>query len=110
MYEPGSLAGIINSPIPDLGPEDNIRISFPIFIMETAMVFKAPCASTIASCAANASNLFYAVTNGSPVSFAIFFATNLSYPFGVFNPVPTAVPPNANSDKCFNEFLIAAKP
>ena len=73
--EPGSLSGIKISPIPERGPEDNIRTSLAIFIKLTATVFSAPCASTIASCAANASNLFSAVTNGKPVSWAICFAT-----------------------------------
>ena len=41
----------------------------------TATVFSAPCASTMASCAANASNLFSAVTKGNPVSLAICLAT-----------------------------------
>jgi serine/threonine protein kinase len=63
----------------------------------TALRFKAPLNSIIASCAANASNLLVAVTKGKPVNSAIFLATNTSYPFGVFKPVPTAVPPNANS-------------
>ena len=38
-------------------------------------LFQAPWASTIASCAASASNLFSAVTNGRPVSFTMCFAT-----------------------------------
>ena len=42
MEDPGSLSGIKSSPIPDLGPEDNIRMSFAIFIKLTATVFKAP--------------------------------------------------------------------
>ena len=39
------------------------------------------------------------VMNGRPVNFAIFFATFSEYPLGVLIPVPTAVPPKANSDK-----------
>ncbi|MCY1370732.1 hypothetical protein D9M69_578370 [compost metagenome] len=78
IEDPGSLSGMINSPIPQRGPELNIRISFAIFIKETAVRFKAPESSTIASCAAKASNLFGAVTNGNPVKSAIFFATNTS--------------------------------
>jgi len=42
----------------------------------TANCFSAPCDSTIASCAANASNLFSAVTNGKAVYSAIFSATS----------------------------------
>ena len=41
MDDPGSLSGICNSPIPLLGPLDNMRISFAIFIRETATVFNA---------------------------------------------------------------------
>ena len=29
----------------------------------------------------------------------MYFETNLSYPLGEFSPVPTAVAPNASSDK-----------
>ena len=61
--EPGSLAGIDISPIPLLGPEDNILISFAIFIKDTAQPFNAAEALTVASFAANASNLFLAETN-----------------------------------------------
>lgn len=68
----------------------------PTFIRETATVLKAPCTSTIASCAARASNLFGAETNGKPVSCAIFATAFSEKPFRVFNPVPTAVPPRAN--------------
>ena len=71
MDEPGSLAGIIISPIPHLGPEASILISFPIFIRLTARVFNAPWASTMASCAARPSNLLLPVTKGSSVNFAI---------------------------------------
>ena len=75
IEEPGSLSGINNSPIPQRGPEDSILISLAIFIKDTATVFKAPCASTIASCAASASNLFSAVIKGKPVNSEIFLAT-----------------------------------
>ena len=44
---------------------------------------------------------------GKPVKSAIFFATNTSYPFGAFNPVPTAVPPSANSETATNALFIA---
>ena len=85
--------------MPDLGPEESILISLAIFIKLTATVFNAPCDSTIASCAANASNLFSAVTKGKPVKFAMCFATFSAYPFGVLMPVPTAVPPKASSER-----------
>ncbi len=87
---------MIISPIPDLGPEAIIRISFAILFKETATCFKAPCVSTNASCAAKASNLFLAVINGIFVKSAMYLATKTSYPLGVFKPVPTAVPPKAN--------------
>ena len=51
------------SPIPLLGPEDSILISLAIFINETAVFFRELDALTTASFAANASNLFLAVTN-----------------------------------------------
>ena len=97
MDEPGSLSGMMSSPIPERGPELSIRMSLPIFINDTAARFKAPDSSTIASCAASDSNLLGAVMKGRPVNSAIFFATKTSYPLGVFSPVPTAVPPKANS-------------
>ena len=96
--------------MPERGPEANIRTSLAILFNETASCFKAPCVSTMASFAANASNLLAAVINGCPVNSAIYSATFTSYPSGVFNPVPTAVPPKATSDKCVNVFLIAFKP
>ena len=68
MDEPGSFSGIKISPIPDRGPEANIRTSLAILFKETASCFKAPWVSTIASCEANASNLFGAVTKGCPVN------------------------------------------
>ena len=42
MEEPGSLAGMISSPIPERGPEAIKRISFAILFKETAICFKAP--------------------------------------------------------------------
>ena len=53
----------------------------------------------MASCAESASNLLAADRKGKPVSSAIFAATLSAYPGGVFIPVPTAVPPKANSNK-----------
>ena len=46
-----------------------------------------------------ASNLFSATLKLILQSFEIFFTVNLSKPSGQFNPVPTAVPPIANSDR-----------
>lgn len=94
--EPGSLAGRMISPMPERGPEPSKRISLAIFMRLTATVFMAPEASTIASCAARASNLFSAVTNGSSVMSATCFANSTSKPFLELMPVPTAVPPCAN--------------
>ncbi len=53
ILDPGSLAGKDSSPIPHRGPEPSHLMSFAIFINETARVFSAPDAETIASCAAN---------------------------------------------------------
>ena len=75
---PGSLAGIINSPIPDLGPEAIILMSLAILFKDTAICLSAPWVSTKASCAAKASNLFSAVTKGIAVNSAIYLATSTS--------------------------------
>ena len=61
---PGSFSGMVISPSPDRGPEASQRTSLAIFMSETATVFSAPCANTIASCAASASNLLGADSNG----------------------------------------------
>ena len=97
MDEPGSFAGIEISPIPDLGPLANQRISLAILNKDTATTFNAPDNSTIQSCPPNASNLFSAVRNGSPVISAISFDTAIPNPSTELIPVPTAVPPMANS-------------
>ncbi len=68
MELPGSLAGIDISPIPDRGPEAKSRMSLAILLSETAICFSAPWVSTMASWAAKASNLFSALTKGSPVN------------------------------------------
>src|SRR6266436_5552128 len=93
MDEPGSFAGKINSPKPQRGPEPNQRTSLAIFINAHARVFNAPLANTNASCAANAANLFGALTNGNLVNSAIFAAVFTANSGCVFKPVPTAVPP-----------------
>src|SRR5512147_1283984 len=62
--DPGSLAGRISSPNPERGPDARKRMSLAILLSETATTLSAPEASTIASCAASASNLFPAVTKG----------------------------------------------
>ncbi len=94
---PGSFSGMEISPRPQRGPDAIQRISFAIFMSEQASVFNAPCAKTSASCAASDSNLFGAVINGRPVNSAIVFAPRTANSGCVLSPVPTAVPPNANS-------------
>jgi len=96
MDEPGSLAGRMISPMPERGPEPSRRMSLAIFIRLTASVLSAPELSTIASCAARASNLFSAVTKDSFVISATCFANSTSKPTFELIPVPTAVPPWAS--------------
>ena len=81
------------SPRPDRGPDASQRTSLAIFISAAASVRSAPWASTRASCAARAANLFGAETNGSPVSSAIFAGHPLAELGWALSPVPTAVPP-----------------
>ena len=71
---PGSFSGKYNSPNPALGPDPNNRTSLAIFERLNATVFNIPLNATCASCAANASNLFGAETNGNPVNLEISFA------------------------------------
>ena len=97
IEDPGSFSGIRISPSPERGPEASQRTSLAIFMSAAASVRTAPWALTSASCAARASNLFGAVTNGIPVSFAISAATLCPKSAGAFKPVPTAVPPSASS-------------
>jgi hypothetical protein len=61
-----------------------------------AIVFRAPCAKSKASCAASASNLFGAETKGSAVMAAIRAAKARSKSRFALSPVPTAVPPWAS--------------
>ena len=97
MELPGSFFGSSSSPIPDLGPLANQRMSLAILNSEPATTFKAPDNSTTLSWAPKASNLFGADTKGKSVSPAIFSATSSPYPSTELIPVPTAVPPMANS-------------
>ena len=94
--EPGSFSGSRSSPKPQRGPEPSSRTSFAILVRLTATTFSAPDSSTRASCAASASNLFSAVTNGRPVIAATSRANFSAKPGGAFRPVPTAVPPWAS--------------
>ena len=61
IEEPGSFAGNINSPIPDLGPEEEILISFAILLIDNDSCFKAWWEETIPSFEERASNLFEAI-------------------------------------------------
>ncbi len=72
-------------------------MSFAIFMSATATPRNAALVRTIASNEPCAMNLLGAVTNGLPVSSAIFAATPTPNPLGALSPVPTAVPPIANS-------------
>ncbi len=83
--------------MPARGPEASQRTSLAIFIIAQASDFSAPCACTIASCAASASNLFGALTKGSPRAWRSSAATASPKPAGALSPVPTAVPPIASS-------------
>lgn len=61
--DPGSFSGKDNSPNPDLGPDPKNLISLAILCKDTAIVFKVPENSIMASLAYNDSNLLGAVTN-----------------------------------------------
>mmetsp|Transcript_17790 Transcript_17790/g.42698 ORF Transcript_17790/g.42698 Transcript_17790/m.42698 type:complete len:396 (-) Transcript_17790:392-1579(-) len=95
MLLPGSFSGRLSSPRPQRGPLPRNLMSLATFIREQATVLRCPLASTMASCAARASNLLGAVTKGSPVSAATSAATCSAKPSNVLRPVPTAVPPCA---------------
>ena len=95
--EPGSFSGSRSSPKPQRGPEPSRRMSLAILLRLTATTLSAPDSSTSASCAASASNLLGAVTNGRPVSAATSSAKRSAKPGVALRPVPTAVPPWASS-------------
>ena len=97
---PGSFSGIRISPRPERGPDASQRTSLAIFVSAAATVLSAPCACTIASCAAIASNRLGAVTNGVPASRDSASATSRPKSGCVFRPVPIAVPPIASSRRC----------
>lgn len=67
MLLPGSFSGRLISPRPQRGPDARKRMSLAIFMRLTATVLRAPDTSTMASCAANASNLLGAVLNGRSI-------------------------------------------
>src|SRR6201996_7580478 len=110
MDEPGSFSGRDNSPRPERGPEPRRRMSLAILNRLAATVLMAPWLNTMASWAASASNLLGAVVNAMPVILAICSATILSKPMGAFRPVPTAVPPWANSISLGIDCSIRAMP
>ncbi len=58
MDEPGSLAGMMSSPIPQRGPEASQRTSLAIFMRSAASALSAPWANTIWSLLVSAWNLF----------------------------------------------------
>src|SRR5262245_45607470 len=74
MDEPGSLAGRVNSPRPERGPEPSQRMSLAIFIRAQARALSAPLAMTIGSSEASAANLLGAEVNGKPVYWAMRWA------------------------------------
>ena len=88
---PGSFSGRLSSPNPHRGPDPKYLISFAIFMNETARTLSAPEASTMASWAARASNLFGAVWKVSPVIFEISRATLTSNPLRVLSPCELSV-------------------
>ena len=100
MELPGSFSGIEISPMPLRGPLASRRMSLAILVSEAASPFRAPCACTIASCEASASNLLGAVTNSQPARREISAAARAPNSAWVLRPVPTAVPPRASSDRC----------
>ena len=63
IEDPGSFAGRIISPIPDLGPQPKYRISFAILKNEVATTLKARESSTMQFWATSASSLLMAVLN-----------------------------------------------
>ena len=97
MEDPGSLAGIKISPIPERGPLASHLTSLAILNKDPATVFRAPDNSTMQSCPPRASNLLTAVLKGKPVRVEISSATMEPNSSNELMPVPTAVPPIANS-------------
>ena len=97
--EPGSLLGMRISPMPQRGPLASQRMSLAILSNAPASV--RTCADRLAklSCADSATNLFGALTNGSPVICTRCCAHSVPNSVGAFKPVPTAVPPIAKGYK-----------
>ena len=80
ILDPGSFSGRISSPRPLRGPLPKNLMSFAIFIILTAAVFRDPWKSTRASLVASDSNLLGAVTNLYPVYFDTYSATASAKP------------------------------
>ncbi len=95
--EPGCRSGMCSSPRPVFGPEPIHRRSLLIFVSETAIVRRAPDASTRPSRLACASKWSFASVIGSSVSSTMSSMTFCGKPSGVLMPVPTAVPPSGTS-------------
>ena len=105
IEEPGSFAGISNSPRPQRGPDANHLTSLAIFIISAASALRAPWEYTSASWEVSAWNLFGAVIKSWPVNSLIFLATLSPISGWALRPVPTAVPPSANSRTASRESL-----
>lgn len=95
--EPGCRSGMCSSPRPVFGPEPIQRMSLLILVSDTAIVRRAPDASTRPSRLACASKWSFASVIGSSVSAARSSMTFCGKPVGVLMPVPTAVPPSGTS-------------
>ena len=79
-------------------------MSLAIFMSAAASPLSAPCACTIASCVASASNLLGAVTNSLARERARSPRRRAAPNSGcVLSPVPTAVPPSASSERWASE-------
>ena len=99
---PGSFSGMRDLAEARSAARDaSQRTSLAIFISAAASVFSAPCACTIASCAASASNLFGAVTKRQAGRARRARRRRARRTPGcALSPVPTAVPPSASSRRC----------
>jgi hypothetical protein len=75
--EPGSFSGMCISPIPDRGPEANIRISFAILFKDTVVSRHHGFHNGIVS---KSLKFIRCGCKGSPVNCDIYLATVTSYP------------------------------
>jgi len=90
--EPACTAGIPNSASPAIGPDAINLISFAIFPISIAKFRKALDAFTTANLLCNPCCISFSGFNESLEIFPSSDMTIFLYPFGVFAPVPTAVP------------------